>query len=92
MPARVFFRRRDDTVISEADLRQRLADALGLPHNDNLRESNESFILGETGIAISLALDESGNPVEARAEIPMTTDPRHVSPLFNAFRAMGWES
>jgi len=79
-------------VISTAILHQRLADALGIPHWDELDDGVEYFTLGDTGIPISFRLDESGSPVEARAEIPMTSDPRHVSPLFNAFRTMGWSS
>ena len=90
MPAEMIFCRVGDTVISEAEMGQKLADGLGIPHSDIHLEGERRFVLGETGVTVSLVVDENHNPIVATVEISINSKVEHVSQLCKTFRAMGW--
>ncbi|MBC8876523.1 MAG: hypothetical protein H8E44_44410 [Planctomycetes bacterium] len=90
MPAEMIFCCVGDTMISEAELCQKLADGLGIPHSDIHLEGERRFVLGETGIAVSLVVDENHNPMVATADISINSKVEHVTRLCKTFREMGW--
>lgn len=90
MPNKMTFRRAGETVVSEAELRQILAEGLGVPHSDVMLDGQRRFVLGETGITVSLDLDENRNPMVATAEIPFDAKIEHVPRLCRVFREMDW--
>jgi len=90
MPAEMIFCRLGDTVIFEAELRQKLADSLGIPDSDVRLEGQRRFELGETGITVLLDLDENGNPIVATADISINAKVEHVTQLCKTFQALGW--
>lgn len=90
MPSELIFCCVGDTVISEAELGQKLAEGLGIPDSDVLHEGGGRLVLGQTGIAVSLDLDENHNPSVATATISHKAKVQHVTRLCNTFRAMGW--
>jgi len=74
------------------ELCQKLAGALGVPHSKVLREDAGRFALGETGISVSLVLDEDRNPTVATATFSYDAKIKHVTGLCRAFRALDWVS
>lgn len=90
MPSEIVFCNVDETVISEDELRQRLADGLGIPHSDIRLEGGRRFVLGETGIGVSLVGDEDHHPMVATADISINTKIEHVTQLCKTFREMKW--
>lgn len=90
MSSELTFCRVDGEVIAEAELSRRLAEGLGVPHSEVLHQRAERLVLGETGITLSLVLDDNGHPMDAMATIPFDARIVHVTRLCKIFRAMGW--
>jgi hypothetical protein len=91
MPSEVTFCRVDDTVVtSEMELCQKLAEAMGVPHSELLHKGGGQFAFGETGISVSLVLDEDRNPTVVTATLSHSAEIKHVTRLCRSFREMGW--
>ncbi|MBC8876521.1 MAG: hypothetical protein H8E44_44400 [Planctomycetes bacterium] len=90
MPSELIFCCVGDAVVSEAELRQGLAEGLGIPHSDVVLEGEGRFVLGETGVTVSLDIDENGNPTVATADISINAKVEHVTQLCKTFQALGW--
>jgi len=91
MPAELAFSTDSDScLLAVEQLRGVLSSDLDLPCNLEHRKTEQRLILGESGIVLSLALNDDSVPTSAVAEISLDAEIGHITQLCGVFRTLRW--